>query len=151
MLPSASSRSQPLPEKIAARLQEARWLLFGLVAVYLAMVLLGYSKGDPGWSHAAAVERVANPGGRLGAWVSDLMLYLFGLSAWWWVFFLGLGLVSGYRRLRHPVTPTTVRCSSCVAASVSRCCPAVRSKRCGSIPRPPICRSMRGHARFRTR
>ena len=102
MLPSASSRSRPLPEKIAARLQEARWLLFGLVAVYLAMVLLGYSKNDPGWSHAAAVERVANPGGRLGAWISDLMLYLFGLSAWWWVFFLGLGLVSGYRRLRHP-------------------------------------------------
>ncbi len=102
MLPSASSASQPLPDKIAARLQETRWLLFGLLGVYVAMVLLGYNKSDPGWSHAAAVERVANPGGRLGAWLSDLMLYLFGVSAWWWVLFLGLGLVWGYRRLRNP-------------------------------------------------
>ena len=102
MLPSVSSRSQPLPDKIAARLQETRWLLFGLFGVYVAMVLLGYSKSDPGWSHAAAVERVANPGGRFGAWLSDLMLYLFGVSAWWWVLFLGLGLVWGYRRLRQP-------------------------------------------------
>ena len=101
MLNSASSRSQPLPDKIAARLQETRWLLFGLLGVYVAMVLLGYSKTDPGWSHAAAVERVANPGGRFGAWLSDLMLYLFGISAWWWVLFLGLGLVWGYQRLRH--------------------------------------------------
>ena len=102
MLPSVSSRSQPLPDKIAARLQETRWLLFGLCGVYVAMVLLGYSKSDPGWSHAAAVSRVANPGGRFGAWLSDLMLYLFGVSAWWWVLFLGLGLVWGYRRLREP-------------------------------------------------
>ncbi len=77
-------------------------MLFGLLGVYVAMVLLGYHKGDPGWSHAAAVERVANPGGRFGAWLSDLMLYLFGISAWWWVLFLGLGLVWGYRRLRNP-------------------------------------------------
>jgi S-DNA-T family DNA segregation ATPase FtsK/SpoIIIE len=99
MLNRPSTRPLPLPEKIASLLQEARWLLLGVLALYVAMILFGYSKGDPGWSHAVQLERVSNPGGRFGAWLSDLLLYLFGLSAWWWVAFLGLGLAVGFRRL----------------------------------------------------
>ncbi|HNI83700.1 MAG TPA: DNA translocase FtsK 4TM domain-containing protein, partial [Rhodocyclaceae bacterium] len=34
-------------------------------------------------------------------WLSDLLLYLFGLSAWWWVAFLGVGLAVGFRRLQR--------------------------------------------------
>ena len=90
---------QPLPEKIVALLQEARWLVLGGIALYLGLILFGYSKADPGWSHAAQVERIANPGGRVGAWMADLLLYLFGLSAWWWVLFLLFLVVWGYRRL----------------------------------------------------
>jgi S-DNA-T family DNA segregation ATPase FtsK/SpoIIIE len=90
---------QPLPEKIVALLQEARWLVLGGVALYIGLILFGYSKADPGWSHAAQVERIANPGGRVGAWLADLLLYLFGLSAWWWVLFLLFLVVWGYRRL----------------------------------------------------
>ena len=101
MLNRPSTRPPPLPEKIASLLQEARWLLLGVLALYVAMVLFGYSKADPGWSHAVLVDRVANPGGRFGAWLSDLLLYLFGLSAWWWVAFLGLGLAVGFRRLQR--------------------------------------------------
>ncbi len=44
---------------------------------------------------------MSNPGGRFGAWLADLLYYLFGMSAWWWVIFLGYGLVWGFRRLRH--------------------------------------------------
>jgi len=91
--------SQPLPEKIVALLQEARWLVLGVVALYIGLILFGYSKADPGWSHAAQVERIANPGGRVGAWVADLLLYLFGVSAWWWVIFLLFLVAWGYRRL----------------------------------------------------
>jgi S-DNA-T family DNA segregation ATPase FtsK/SpoIIIE len=89
----------PLPEKIVALLQEARWLVLGVLALYLGLILFGYSKADPGWSHAAQVERIANPGGRVGAWLADLLFYLFGLSAWWWVPFLLFLVVWGYRRL----------------------------------------------------
>ncbi|QTQ37824.1 DNA translocase FtsK [Aromatoleum petrolei] len=96
-----SSRSQPLPERISLLLQEARWLILGVMSLYVGLVLLGYSKSDPGWSHAAEVARVSNPGGRFGAWLADLLYYLFGLSAWWWVVFLGYALVWGFRRLRH--------------------------------------------------
>ncbi|MBN8475900.1 DNA translocase FtsK [Sulfuritalea sp.] len=93
--------SHPLPEKIALLVDEARWLLVGLSGLYLTIILGGFDRGDPGWSHAAIVERIANPGGRFGAWLSDLLLYLFGLSAWWWVA-LPLFLVAwGYHRLSH--------------------------------------------------
>jgi S-DNA-T family DNA segregation ATPase FtsK/SpoIIIE len=98
---ASESASTPLPEKIALLVHEARWLLVGLVGLYLGLVLWGFERTDPGWSHAATVERIANPGGRFGAWLSDLLLYLFGLSAWWWValpFFL---LAWGYHRLSH--------------------------------------------------
>ncbi|MCC4116783.1 DNA translocase FtsK 4TM domain-containing protein [Aromatoleum toluclasticum] len=98
-----SSRFQPLPERISLLLQEARWLILGVMSLYVGLVLLGYSKSDPGWSHAAEVARVSNPGGRFGAWLADLLYYLFGLSAWWWVVFLAYALVWGFRRLRHDV------------------------------------------------
>jgi S-DNA-T family DNA segregation ATPase FtsK/SpoIIIE len=39
------------------------------------------------------VEQLHNPGGRFGAWLSDLALFLFGLSAWWWVVMLVGGCV----------------------------------------------------------
>ncbi|MCF8177706.1 MAG: DNA translocase FtsK 4TM domain-containing protein [Sulfuritalea sp.] len=98
---ASKSVSTPLPEKIALLVHEARWLLVGLTGLYLGLILWGFERTDPGWSHAAAVKNIANPGGRFGAWLSDLLLYLFGLSTWWWValpFFL---LAWGYHRLSH--------------------------------------------------
>ena len=96
---TSESASTPLPEKIALLVHEARWLLVGLVGLYLGLVLWGFDKADPGWSHAAVVERIVNPGGRFGAWLSDLLLYLFGLSAWWWVALPFFMLAWGYHRL----------------------------------------------------
>ena len=89
----------PLPEKFAALLQEVRWLVLGVLAVYLILILAGFSSEDPGWSHAARNGQIVNPGGRFGAWLADLLLYLFGLSAWWLVLFLLFALRWGYRRL----------------------------------------------------
>ena len=37
--------------------------------------------------------------GAFGAWLSDLLLYVFGLSAWWWVAFCAYVVVWGWRRL----------------------------------------------------
>jgi S-DNA-T family DNA segregation ATPase FtsK/SpoIIIE len=83
----------PLPERIAAVLHEARWLVLAALALYLVMALGGYDRADPGWSHAAASEALSNPAGRFGAWLADLALFLFGLSAWWWVALLIGGCV----------------------------------------------------------
>jgi S-DNA-T family DNA segregation ATPase FtsK/SpoIIIE len=89
----------PLPGKIARLLRESKWLLIILAAVYLAMVLLTYDRADPGWSRDAAVARIANAGGRAGAWLADLLLYLFGVSAYWLVALLLYAVAWGYRRL----------------------------------------------------
>ena len=40
-----------------------------------------------------------NAGGAFGAWLSNLLLYVFGLSAWWWVAFCAYVVVWGWRRL----------------------------------------------------
>jgi S-DNA-T family DNA segregation ATPase FtsK/SpoIIIE len=73
------------PGRIAALVRESGWLLLVAAVVYLAMVLQTYDRADPGWSHSAQVAEVRNAGGAAGAWIADLLLWLFGLSAWWWV------------------------------------------------------------------
>jgi len=95
----SQSTAQPLPGKIAARLREAKWLALIAVATYLALILATFDRADPGWSHSAAADRIRNAGGRAGAWLSDLLLYLFGISAWWWVLLLVYAVLWGYRRL----------------------------------------------------
>jgi len=91
--------SSPLPEKIGGLLQESRWLGVGAVALFLCMALWGFNKEDPGWSHAVAGNVMHNPAGRAGAWVADLLLYMFGFSAWWWIVLLGMFVWWGVRRL----------------------------------------------------
>ena len=90
--------TSPLPEKIGTLLQESRWLGVGAVALFLIMALWGFSKEDPGWSHAVVSTSLNNPAGRAGAWVADLMLYVFGLSAWWWIVLLGMFVWWGVRK-----------------------------------------------------
>ncbi|MBS1143798.1 MAG: segregation ATPase, FtsK/SpoIIIE family [Proteobacteria bacterium] len=92
----------PLPEKIGSLLQESRWLGVGAVALFLTMALWGFSKDDPGWSHAVGSSALHNPAGRAGAWIADLMLYIFGLSAWWWVVLLGMFVWWGFRKYHSP-------------------------------------------------
>jgi len=97
----------PMPEKIGSLLQESRWLGVGALAVFLIMALWGFRREDPGWSHAVNGSGLHNPAGKAGAWVADLMLYLFGLSAWWWVILLGMVVWWGFRKLHtgndHPL------------------------------------------------
>jgi S-DNA-T family DNA segregation ATPase FtsK/SpoIIIE len=89
----------PLPPKIAALLRESWWLALLALALYLLLVLYTYDKSDPGWSHSVRAESVGNAGGLLGAYVADLMLYLFGLSAYWWVVLCAALVAWSFRRI----------------------------------------------------
>ena len=78
---------------------EIRWILQVALGVFLVMALVSYSRHDPSWTHAEQVERISNWAGRVGAWTSDILLLLFGLSAYWWVVLLGRRIAANYRRL----------------------------------------------------
>jgi len=92
-----------LPERIPLLLREARWLVLGVMSVYIGLVLFGYNEADPNWLVASAAS-VSNPGGRFGAELAGTLLFFHGISAWWWVVFLGYTLVWGFLRLRDRLT-----------------------------------------------
>ncbi|XXQ69454.1 DNA translocase FtsK [Neisseriaceae bacterium B1] len=77
---------------------DTKWL-FGVVAtIYFAVSLFSFRMVDPSWSRSiAALGEVGNWGGLLGAYLSDVVYYLFGLSAWWMVAAMVFGL---YRKFR---------------------------------------------------
>jgi DNA segregation ATPase FtsK/SpoIIIE, S-DNA-T family len=89
----------PLPAKLAGLLREAKWLVLVALAGYLLLVLATYRRADPGWSHSATDATATNSGGVVGAWLSDVLLFLFGLSAYWWIGLCLYIVVWGYRRL----------------------------------------------------
>jgi S-DNA-T family DNA segregation ATPase FtsK/SpoIIIE len=102
-----SRRHSPAPARelsprMARLLRESWWLLVAACFLYLALTLFTYTKSDPGWSFSGTGAPIANRGGVAGAWLSDLLLYLFGLSAWWWVVGGVVLVVLGYRHVMHP-------------------------------------------------
>jgi len=95
----AETRASSLPPRLAALLRESWWLLAVALFGYLALILATYTRSDPGWSFSGSAAAIANKGGVVGAWLADLLLYLFGISAWWWVFGGIILLIAEYRRL----------------------------------------------------
>ena len=79
--------------RLSRLLREAGWILFLALAFYLGLILATHSSSDPGYffsgagsgSGGAANAAIVNKGGSTGAWTSDFLFGLFGLSAWWWV------------------------------------------------------------------
>jgi S-DNA-T family DNA segregation ATPase FtsK/SpoIIIE len=92
---------QPLPNRLVRLLSEAKFFALLVVCVYFILILASYNRIDPGWSHNTNVAKVMNLGGRGGAWLSDLMLFIFGFSAWWWCIYMLRFVWQGYRRLTH--------------------------------------------------
>jgi len=86
--------------KVWILLRESRLLLLAACALYFTVSFYGYERTDPAWSHSATNAVVSNPGGELGAYISDLLFYMFGFSAWWVVIFLLQRVWVGYRLLR---------------------------------------------------
>jgi DNA segregation ATPase FtsK/SpoIIIE, S-DNA-T family len=91
----------PLPNRLVRLLSEARWFALTVATAYLILIYLTYSRLDPGWSQASVVPQLHNWGGRIGAWVADVMLFIFGFSAWWCCVFMLRSVWTGYRRLSH--------------------------------------------------
>lgn len=80
-------------------------------AIVLALALGSYNPNDPSFS-VSTMSRATNYCGLWGAWTADLMLGIFGLSAWWFV--LGFFMVAYFavralvRRHRGEVIPDRI-------------------------------------------
>ena len=100
MAESIAARAAPVSHPRLGRvLREAAWIVLAAVAAWLALILATYHRGDPGPFHSAAADAIANKGGFAGAYLSETLLYLFGLSAWWFVALGLFGILRLYRRV----------------------------------------------------
>jgi DNA segregation ATPase FtsK/SpoIIIE, S-DNA-T family len=95
----------PDQQKHAHLVREAWWLGLVLLGLYLTVILFTYQSQDPSWSHMASEGApILNAGGAVGAWVADLLLYVFGFSAWWWVVLAFYSMWLVYLRLELTVS-----------------------------------------------
>jgi hypothetical protein len=73
-----------------------RWMLWILAAVGLLAAMLAclnYRVTDPAWSTTGRVPRAENWLGATGAWFSDIVYFIAGLSTWWFLIYLVVVLV----------------------------------------------------------
>jgi S-DNA-T family DNA segregation ATPase FtsK/SpoIIIE len=73
---------QPLSPKMRHRLREGLFLASVACAVFLFISLVTYQPTDPSWSNTGISKAVFNWGGKVGAWLSDIFLSLFGVVAY---------------------------------------------------------------------
>ena len=106
--------------------REGALLVISAVAIYLLVSIASYHPGDPGWSNASHVDRIANQGGVVGAWIADVLLYLFGFMAYLfpvmigyagWLVYRGLKVASDKFDVHH----ATIRAAGCVVAVCAGC------------------------------
>ena len=92
--PTAPAPKVATPEatRISRLLREAGWILCLALSAYLALIFATHSANDAGYFFSGTNAAVENKGGVTGAWMSDFLLGLFGLSAWWWVVLAAYGV-----------------------------------------------------------
>jgi len=64
------------------RLLETGLLFFSVFAMFLMLALFSFDQADPGWAQTGYQTPVRNLGGAVGAYLSDLLLNLFGYIAY---------------------------------------------------------------------
>lgn len=58
-------------------------ILVAIFAIYLIFALISFNSSDPSWLQTAlSNEPINNFGGTIGAWIADMMLFVFGFTAY---------------------------------------------------------------------
>ena len=84
-------------------------------ALFVALSLFTYHPSDPGWSQAVSVSEIRNDGGIVGAWIANILLYLFGYPGYLFplvIVFDGWRIFKS-RRANAPVSYLLVAMRSC--------------------------------------
>lgn len=71
-----------LNDELRRRLREVGALLLLPLALYLLVCLFSYDPHDPSWTNAGQMSHARNLGGTVGAYMADLLRWIFGLAAY---------------------------------------------------------------------
>jgi len=84
-LASAEGASRSARAPSAAPRWRTKLALVGGAVLWLLLLLalITHDPNDAAFSTSGSSDTLHNKAGQLGAWVSDLVLFLFGYSAWW--------------------------------------------------------------------
>jgi S-DNA-T family DNA segregation ATPase FtsK/SpoIIIE len=95
---------KPIAGHVITNLREVLVFASLMVAVYLFIALITYHPDDPGWSHSVTPTEIHNSAGTIGAWLADILLYIFGYFGY---VIPVMFLVSGWRwfQLRRKKEP----------------------------------------------
>src|SRR5437763_17186941 len=98
---SVSTRTVPrFTSAVARGLRESAIIALGIVALVLLIALLTYSPDDPGFSFTGNSAPVRNRIGVIGAWLADVLFFLFGRPAFLFPLVVGAACWGLPRRLR---------------------------------------------------
>ncbi len=78
----SKSTRRPIAIQMGHRLREGILIIAAAVAVFLLTAFLTYHSADPSWSNTGTNEKIFNWGGRVGAFLADLFLSVFGCMAY---------------------------------------------------------------------
>lgn len=92
-------KRRPLSLQMRHRLREGLFLISIACALFLLISLATYCTKDPGWSSTGLGNKVGNWGGRVGAWIADIFLSLFGIVAYLFPFLI---VLSSWLSLQEP-------------------------------------------------
>lgn len=89
---------------LRARLYEGALILMACFTLYLVVALVTYHTADPAWSTTGESDVITNAAGRVGAWLADVVLYVFGYVGYLLPIFLaGLTFLLFRLHLQKPV------------------------------------------------
>ena len=69
-------------EQFGFRLREGYLLMLWALAIFIFVALVTHNRADPAWSNSVATGHIKNAGGQVGAYLSDVLLYIFGYLAY---------------------------------------------------------------------
>ncbi|MED5619689.1 DNA translocase FtsK [Ideonella sp. BN130291] len=108
---SPRKAAAPEPAAVPAWRTQAALVAGAVVWLLFVLAMLSHSITDPGFTTSGDGSPLHNQAGLLGAWLSDLALFLFGYSVWWLVLVSARAWLGALARLlRHeaghePPTP----------------------------------------------
>lgn len=94
---ATKNRETILPSKLAQIINDLIAILLFAISLMLSLALATHSSLDSGWSKTVDSPTIYNKLGLVGAYLSDILYYIFGYSAWWLaigLFYLGYYKIS---------------------------------------------------------